>query len=542
MGSKLNRVVFYILLFFTISITPNFALPEIQVAEEPLVFRGEFTIDCRTYHFQWTYTQVRVLAEDGTEVFAWEVEDRDTIIKGIDYSRLRREFVIFTETFDPEVGVYSLAMQGESFHVLVTDRFPKASYSPILIEEESGAETIVYIEEGGTLVTFDPTRKTILDRESFDKPIADLGKQTIDGVQHLAITLYHRRAATPFSRQFQRIVPNKKPLIPLERPEKTEPQSPNEANRDEPPLRMPLDPKKILGFGDSITYGKIWRNLAPHLGYVPRLERMANREFFQDSEGKVINKGNPGETISKHSGKSGDKIAVNRYREVLEEHLSQYLLLHEGTNDTRFDDDLEIIYADLEWMVGLALGMGIKPILSTLIPKDVDFYPFVTPRQLERGRKISVFIRSLGEELDLPVVDFWEIFSHHPIGYKNLMSDWVHPNEMGYQLMAEEWSKALPPETPTGIDVIETTPSHITIQWSENTEADFSHYLLEYGFSAGTLDYKVEVTDLDYTFYYNIMQAPFRSLVYFRLKAVDKTGSKSEATEIQSAPFALITQ
>jgi lysophospholipase L1-like esterase len=547
MGSNHNWVRFSILLFLIISITPNFVFPDIQEAEEPLVFEGEFTIDCRTYHYQWTYSHVRVLAENGTEAFSWEVEDRDTIIKGVDYSRLRREFVIFTETFDPEARVYSLAMRGESVSVLVTDRSIKPSYSPVVMDEAGEPEVIVYIEEGGTLVTFDPMKRQVIEREYFGKPIVNIGKQAIEGALYLTVTLYHQEITYPFKRRFQRTASPKQPHIPLELPDASDSALPSEDDGDDPPIRFPLDPKKILGFGDSITYGVMDGNRDPSLGYVPRLERMANRDFFIDGNGTVINEGNPAETIHGYKEKRDDeknKYATYRYKQVLEEHLAKYLLLHEGTNDTRFYRyDVQLVYDDLEWMVGLALGMGIKPILSTLIPKDIDKYPDkVTPLQLERGRKISVFIQSLGEKLDLPLVDFWEIFSNHPIGYKNLMSDWVHPNEMGYQVMAEEWFKALPPAIPTGLEVVEITPSQITIQWSENTEADFSHYLLEYGFSAGTLDYNVEVTDLGYTFYYNIMQSPFRSRVYFRLKAVDKAGSKSEPTEIQSAPFALVTQ
>lgn len=378
-----------------------------------------------------------------------------------------------------------------------------------------------------------------MERESFGKPISRLGKQTIDGVQHLTITLYHRGISETYTRRLDRLSPHKQSSIIRERADETDTRLSIEDDRDDAPVQTPLDSKKILCFGDSITYGVLNGIRDPSLGYVPRFERLANNQFFPDGDGRVINEGNPAETISKQDGKQGDKIAINRYRDVLEYHLAKYLLLHEGTNDTRFyGSDLQMVYEDLEWMVSLALGMGIQPVLSTLIPKDIDFYPSVRELDLERGRKISAFVRSLGEELDLPVVDFWEIFSNHPAGYKNLMSDYVHPNERGYQLMAEEWFKGLPPEAPTGLEVIETTPYQITIQWNANTETDFSHYSLEYGFAADTLDRRVELTDRHYTFYYNILQSPFRSRVYFRLRAVDTVSSPSEATEIHSAQFA----
>ena len=545
MSSRCNPVIFFILFFLSLSLF-QFASPfEFQAEEDVLLWKGQLTIEGQSLHYERTDGWLRVLDENGVNVFAWEVEDRDTIIKGVDYSETRRGFVFFTETFEPESRVYSLVMQGPSSSILVTNRSEKASYSPILIEENDGSETVVYIEEGGTLVTFDPGKRLVLDREAFDKPIFDLGKRKIEGVYHLTFTLYEPGIACPFMRRFQRISPRKPPLIPLERQDEMNLQLPSEDDRDEPPVRMPLDPKAILGFGDSITYGKVGRILDENLGYVPRLERMVNREFFPDGDGMVINEGNPAETIHAYKEKLDEKknkYATFRYKRVLEERLVQYLLLHEGTNDTRFYDyDLQLVYNDLQWMVDLALDMGIQPVLSTLIPKDLDYYPKVRALDLERGRKISVFIRALGEELDLPVVDFWEIFSNHPDGYKSLMSDYVHPGEKGYQVMAEEWLKALQglegPLTPTGIEIIEATPSQITIQWDGNTAGDFSHFVLEYGFAEDSLDRVAALTDAYYTFYYNILQSPFRSRIYFRLKAMDKAGNSSPFTEVRTATF-----
>ena len=542
MGSKFNRVISFVLLVLILLLSNGFVFSENLDIEEPLVFSHPISVGTQIYRCQWTYSHVRVFAEDGSEIFAWDATDRNTIIKGVDYSRSSLEFIVFTETFDPEARQYSLAMRGDSFCTLVTDRSDKASYSPLLMAEEGEPEVIVYVEEGGTLATFDPTQRIVIDRETFGKPISSLKKRTIAGAQHLIVTLYQQGISESFTRRFTRISPRKQSLKIIERAGEADTQNSVESDRDEPPTQMSLDPQKILCFGDSITYGVMDGVRDKSLGYVPRLEVLANREFFPDGNGALINEGNPAETISEQEGKEADKIAINRYRDVLEKHLSKYLLLHEGTNDTRFyGSDLQMVYDDLEWMVGLALGMGIQPILSTLIPKDLDYYPSVRALDLERGRKISAFIRSMGEELNLPVVDFWEIFPNHPVGYKNLMSDYVHPNEMGYQLMAEEWLKSLQslegPDIPTGIEIFETTPSQITIQWAANSDIDFSHYILEYGFTMDALDLVATLTDARYTFYYNIMQSPFRSQVYFRIKAVDKAGVHSPFTEVQTVTF-----
>ncbi len=538
-------IIIFIAAIFLIPVSINASHIAFDDPESLGYERGTIAADGKVFHFEKTYFWLKIYDAHDYLQFQWDVEDRDTVLKGFDYSERRQEFVIFTETFDPEARVYTLAMRGSSLYVLVTDRSEKTSYSPILIEEKNVAETVVYIEEGAKLVSFDPAKKMVLEREAFDKPIFDLGKQKIEGIDHLTFKQLDRGVVRSFKRRFQRTAPHKHPIVPMKQRDEFEAQLPHEGEAGESPIDYPLNPRAILGFGDSITYGKIWADLVPHLGYVPRLELLVNEQLFPGGDSYVINEGNPGETIHAYPEKlrdRPDKIATLRYKGVLENHLAKYLLLHEGTNDTRFYDyDLQLVYNDLQWMVDLALDMGIQPVLSTLIPKDIDYYPSVRSLDLERGRKISVFIRTLGKELDLPVVDFWEIFSNHPDGYKSLMSDYVHPNEKGYQLIAEEWLKALQglegPLTPAGIEIIEATPSRITIQWDDNTAGDFSHYVLEYGFAEDSLDRVVELADAYYTFYYNILQSPFRSRIYFRLQAVDKAGKSSPFSQVHTAAF-----
>lgn len=540
--------ILIILLIVTLLLIPASLMSAGQAMDESETLgykQGEITGGGEAFHYEKTYFWLKIYDAHNQLRFQWNVDDRDTILKGFDFSEKRRGFVIFTETFDPEERVYTLALQGPNSRVLVTDRCDKASYSPILIEETNASEKVVFIEEGATLVTFDPGKKQILSREAFTKPIFDLGKETIDGVPHITFKQLDRGAIRSLQRRFDRSTLRKHSVTPMDQPVDSDALLPHQEDTGQSPIDYMLNPKAILGFGDSITYGKIWADLVPHLGYVPRLEALVNEQFFPDGDGFVINEGNPGETIHAYPEKlrdHPDKIATLRYRGVLEKHLAKYLLLHEGTNDTRFYDyDLALVYFDLEWMVDLALEMGIQPVLSTLIPKDIDYYPSVRELDLERGRKISAFIRALGQDLDLPVVDFWEVFSNHPDGYKSLMGDYVHPGEKGYQVMAEEWLKALQglvgPLTPTGIDIIEETPSKITVQWDHNQAADFSHYVLEWGYSEDGLDHSVEVTDTFYTFYYNIMQSPFYSHIYFRLKAVDKAGINSPYTDIYTAVF-----
>ncbi|NIM90298.1 MAG: hypothetical protein GTO17_05040 [Candidatus Aminicenantes bacterium] len=190
-----------------------------------------------------------------------------------------------------------------------------------------------------------------------------------------------------------------------------------------------LDEDKYAGFGDSITYGYINFEAAPDKGYIPRLEMLLDQQF---GETEVVNEGWPGE-------KTFNGLA--RIDSVIRDHLAQYLLLMEGTNDIisrKISMDTTVF--NLEQMVQKCIDFGVFPAVATIIPRkdwrwDNEFFR-------DRIFYLNDQIHELAQGLPIPLVDQFELFYSYPEeegGWRSLLSDHNHPTEEGYQLMAEEW-------------------------------------------------------------------------------------------------------
>ena len=190
-----------------------------------------------------------------------------------------------------------------------------------------------------------------------------------------------------------------------------------------------LQEDKYIGFGDSITYGYINLEPAPDKGYLPRLEILLDQNF---GETEVINEGWPGEITLNGLG---------RIESVVTDRLAQYLLLMEGTNDIVFSRiSMDTTAFNLEQMVKKCIDFGVFPAIATIIPRkdrkwDNKFFR-------DRIFYLNEKIRDLALEFPIPMVDQFNLFYYYPEedgGWKSLLSDYNHPTEEGYQLMAEEW-------------------------------------------------------------------------------------------------------
>jgi len=190
-----------------------------------------------------------------------------------------------------------------------------------------------------------------------------------------------------------------------------------------------LDENKYIAFGDSITYGFIDEQAAPELGYVPRLEALLNENF---GPSEVVNEGVPGDTTLNGLGRMSDVLAL---------HSARYLLLMEGTNDViSLEVSVDATAFNIEQMVRKVLDLRALPVLATIIPRkdwrwDAGIYR-------ERINGINDNIRRIAQNLKLPFVDMFETYFNFPEpegGWRALLSDDVHPNERGYEVMTQAW-------------------------------------------------------------------------------------------------------
>ena len=190
-----------------------------------------------------------------------------------------------------------------------------------------------------------------------------------------------------------------------------------------------LTDDKYIAFGNSITYGYINRMPAPEKGYIPRLENLLNSTF---GTGEVVNYGVPAETTIG---------GISRFEEtILVEH-AFYLLLMEGTNDIIFIRiSPETTRFNLEEMIKKCLKYNVFPIIATIIPRKDWFW--YSPFFRKRIFKLNDYIHEIANNYSILLADQFKTFYEYPKkygGWKSLLSDNNHPNEKGYQLMAETW-------------------------------------------------------------------------------------------------------
>jgi lysophospholipase L1-like esterase len=188
-----------------------------------------------------------------------------------------------------------------------------------------------------------------------------------------------------------------------------------------------LDEKEYIAFGDSITFGVLSRTWFPDKGYVPRLETLMKRRFGSI---KVLNRGVPGEQTLE---------GLARLQTVLQKDKSKYILLMEGTNDMTGGIPSETAAFNAEEMVKKCIQFGVYPLVATIIPRSDSLWNIIRSRTL----KFNKIVRDIPPTFSLPLVDQYKVFTTHPDGYFALFSDGAHPNELGYQVMAEAWFKEI---------------------------------------------------------------------------------------------------
>lgn len=189
-------------------------------------------------------------------------------------------------------------------------------------------------------------------------------------------------------------------------------------------------PEGYIGFGDSITFGYLDGEEAPEKGYIPRLESRL-QQYYGPSQ--VINEGFPAEITIQ---------GLHRIKEVISSHSAKFLLLMEGTNDVIFRDiSMDTTAFNLERMILLCQNSGVFPLLSTIPPRKDWEWNFKYYR--ERIFSLNDKIRRIGEALNIPLVDHFQVFYSYPEekgGWKSLLcKDGVHPSVKGYKIMAHTW-------------------------------------------------------------------------------------------------------
>lgn len=170
---------------------------------------------------------------------------------------------------------------------------------------------------------------------------------------------------------------------------------------------VPLE-TKILTFGDSLTYGY---GVSKELSYPSKLSELLHVE--------VINEGISGELSAQ---------GLTRLPALLDRYKPQVLVLCHGANDILKRNDLSSTKDNLNKMVALAKEKGIF-VLLVGVP-SYEILTFSVPSfyyEVAKENGIEIEDKSLKKILESD----------------ELKSDQVHPNKLGYELMAKYIAKIL---------------------------------------------------------------------------------------------------
>lgn len=172
----------------------------------------------------------------------------------------------------------------------------------------------------------------------------------------------------------------------------------------------------ILAFGDSLTYGT---GTSRDKAYPAVLAKMINRN--------VINAGVPGEISEK---------GLSRLASLIRQHQPDLIIICHGANDILRKLNIDQTKSNLQKMIDLAKQNNSQVVLIAV--PEFSLFLNTSPIYLE-----------LAEENQLPVTNdiLAEILANN--AYK---SDHIHPNAMGYQLLAAEIASLL--KQSGGIDSI----------------------------------------------------------------------------------------
>lgn len=186
---------------------------------------------------------------------------------------------------------------------------------------------------------------------------------------------------------------------------------------------QPVEAADIAAFGDSITIG-IGSESG---GYPPKLSTL-------------LDASNIGEHTVDNHGKAGEATAWGngRIHSVLESKDYDFILILEGTNDIYFGLSLESTKYYLGAMINKSkIHYGVSPLIGNLLP-DTRPYPPANQKNIETTYNPT--IKNIASDSNIPLVDLYSAVEND---WENLSNDQLHPNDNGYQVVAQAWYESV---------------------------------------------------------------------------------------------------
>ena len=202
------------------------------------------------------------------------------------------------------------------------------------------------------------------------------------------------------------------------------------------PVTLPIGrnrPNVYMAFGDSITFGEGSNDGS---GYRSYLE--ADLRSYWGGTPSLINEGMSATRSDKGAGRIGP--ALDRWRPA-------YTLILYGTNDW---NDIECrderfpcyTISSLRSMIQEARSVQSQPILGTIIPVNPEYADRDAVARNDWVRHMNDEIRALARAERAAVADLHAAYLRQP-SLPALFRDFLHPNEQGYALMAQEFLRGI---------------------------------------------------------------------------------------------------
>ena len=198
------------------------------------------------------------------------------------------------------------------------------------------------------------------------------------------------------------------------------------------PLLVPIgrnNPNQYLAFGDSITRGD---GSSDTHGYPPRLQAKLTAHF---GYAEVRNRG---------AEATNSFEAVERINNNNNLRNDAYALILYGTNDWNIPGCQDSpatcpTIENLRKVVVRVKAAGTLPFIATLIPTN----PAVNPGRNQWIATINTGIKALAQEQGAFLVDLYQGFQNQGGDLSRFFSDPVHPNDAGYDVIANGFFEAI---------------------------------------------------------------------------------------------------
>ena len=203
------------------------------------------------------------------------------------------------------------------------------------------------------------------------------------------------------------------------------------------PLTLPIGnntPGTYMAFGDSITNGD---GSSGSEGYRAPLQAMLAHHF---GNARVFDEGVPGTRSNQGADRIASSLASTR---------AAYTLILYGTNDWNHCDRAVPCFTidSLATIVREVRAAGSLPFLATIIPANPRFADHLAAERNDWVAAMNDLIRPLARKEGAVLVDLHKAFLE-TADLNLIFSDYIHPNDAGYVLMAGTFFRAITDPVP----------------------------------------------------------------------------------------------